>query len=208
MGLSEPQILRYSRQILLRDVGGEGQARLLARTVEPSGAGGALADALAYLGAGGTPVAVCDGEVLRSEVGALFAREAVGTPRRGALKAALRALGEDALCAPPGPGGSLAQAPARPSGEAPWVWVGRLGEGGALVARSAQGCEACFHATLQAIPAEPAEPGSPLDGALGALAALAFQHAVLGQGAALKAVRLHADGRCEALPLARCGRCG
>ena len=56
MALSENQIVRYGRQILLRDVGGRGQERLLASPVRVIGSGPEIDDAVAYLVAGGTPV--------------------------------------------------------------------------------------------------------------------------------------------------------
>lgn len=56
MPLSEAQIQRYSRQILLRGIGGVGQVRLLEGGVEALGEGPALDTAAAYLAAGGCPV--------------------------------------------------------------------------------------------------------------------------------------------------------
>lgn len=58
MTLREDQIQRYSRQILLKEVGGRGQARLLANRVRVQGAGPAFDVAVAYLAASGTPVRV------------------------------------------------------------------------------------------------------------------------------------------------------
>jgi [CysO sulfur-carrier protein]-S-L-cysteine hydrolase len=54
--LSEPQIQRYARQILLRDVGGHGQEALARVGVRLEGTGPVLTAAAAYLRAGGTPV--------------------------------------------------------------------------------------------------------------------------------------------------------
>lgn len=56
MALREDQIVRYGRQILLRDVGGRGQERLLAGPVRVLGEGPAIDDAVAWLQAGGTPI--------------------------------------------------------------------------------------------------------------------------------------------------------
>lgn len=54
--LREDQIVRYGRQILLREVGGRGQERLLSSPVRVLGHGPAIDDAVAWLVAGGTPV--------------------------------------------------------------------------------------------------------------------------------------------------------
>lgn len=54
--LREDQIQRYSRQILLREVGGRGQQKLLATPVGVHGASPALDVAIAYLAAGGSPL--------------------------------------------------------------------------------------------------------------------------------------------------------
>jgi len=53
MDLSDPQIERYSRQILLREVGGDGQAKILAARVLVAGEGPALPVAALYLAAAG-----------------------------------------------------------------------------------------------------------------------------------------------------------
>ncbi|MDP1821979.1 MAG: hypothetical protein Q8L48_02010 [Archangium sp.] len=54
--LREDQIVRYGRQILLRELGGKGQERLLSSPVRVLGHGPAIDDAVAWLLAGGTPV--------------------------------------------------------------------------------------------------------------------------------------------------------
>lgn len=56
MALREDQILRYSRQILLREVGGRGQQKLLDAPVTLDGASEVLDVAAAYLAASGTPL--------------------------------------------------------------------------------------------------------------------------------------------------------
>ncbi|MDK1030751.1 MAG: ThiF family adenylyltransferase, partial [Planctomycetia bacterium] len=53
MPLTEEQIERYSRQIILREVGGEGQEKLLAPSVLIVGAGGLGSPAALYLAAAG-----------------------------------------------------------------------------------------------------------------------------------------------------------
>jgi hypothetical protein len=64
MALSEEQIVLYSRQILLAEVGGKGQERLGAAGVEVRGGGVAQKTAAAYLAAGGTPVGAGAGELV------------------------------------------------------------------------------------------------------------------------------------------------
>lgn len=54
--MREDQILRYGRQILLREVGGKGQEKLLVSAVRVWGSGAAIDDAVAWLSAGGTPI--------------------------------------------------------------------------------------------------------------------------------------------------------
>ena len=51
----EQQINLYSRQILLKDVGGIGQEKLLDSPVEVRGSSAAIGIAITYLAAGGTP---------------------------------------------------------------------------------------------------------------------------------------------------------
>ena len=56
MSLTEAQVVRYSRQILLAQVGGKGQERLLASGAELVGHGVAQLTAAAYLAASGIGV--------------------------------------------------------------------------------------------------------------------------------------------------------
>ena len=58
--LREDQIRRYARQILLREVGGTGQARLLAGRAVVVGDGAAAEEAATYLAAAGVGVVVLD----------------------------------------------------------------------------------------------------------------------------------------------------
>lgn len=53
MPLTETQIERYERQILLEEVGGKGQERLLAATVRVKGNGVGADEAVTYLAAAG-----------------------------------------------------------------------------------------------------------------------------------------------------------
>jgi adenylyltransferase/sulfurtransferase len=102
MPLSEAQIRRYSRHILLPDVGGTGQARLLAATVtiDLSADTAAAIAAATYLAAAGVGTLVLTGGAravtdadLRTGI-ALGARD-VGRPLFSALSDRLRALNPD-----------------------------------------------------------------------------------------------------------------
>ena len=53
MSLSDAQLDRYARHIVLKEIGGEGQRRLLAATIAIVGAGGIGAPAIQYLAAAG-----------------------------------------------------------------------------------------------------------------------------------------------------------
>jgi hypothetical protein len=59
--MNEQQIQRYGRQILLREVGGRGQTKLLSRPVRFDVSSPALSVAAAYLAAGGTRVSQAPG---------------------------------------------------------------------------------------------------------------------------------------------------
>jgi len=56
MKLREDQIQRYGRQILLREVGGAGQRKLIASPVRVAVSGPAAEVAITYLAAGGSPL--------------------------------------------------------------------------------------------------------------------------------------------------------
>ncbi|NJS35265.1 MAG: molybdopterin-synthase adenylyltransferase MoeB [Brachymonas sp.] len=63
--MNDDQLLRYSRHILLNDIGIEGQARLLASRVVVIGAGGLGSPALLYLGTAGVGhITVIDNDVV------------------------------------------------------------------------------------------------------------------------------------------------
>lgn len=62
MALSEEQVARYARQILLPQVGGKGQERLLAAVVRLHGTGVAAQEAATYLAAAGLGALILDPE--------------------------------------------------------------------------------------------------------------------------------------------------
>lgn len=96
MSLSEAEILRYSRQIILRQVGAEGQQRLKAAHVLVVGAGGLGSPAALYLAAAGVgTVGVCDDDVvdltnLQRQV--IHATADLGRPKAASAAEHLRAL--------------------------------------------------------------------------------------------------------------------
>jgi len=87
MGLSEDEIQRYARHILLREVGGLGQARLKAASVLIVGAGGLGSPLGLYLAAAGVGrIGLVDGDVV--ELSNLQRQIAHGTADIGGLKVA------------------------------------------------------------------------------------------------------------------------
>ncbi|MBF0453714.1 MAG: molybdopterin-synthase adenylyltransferase MoeB [Magnetococcales bacterium] len=85
MTLSEDQIERYSRQIILKDIGGAGQAKLLDATVFILGAGGLGSPAALYLAAAGVGhLVIADSD--RVELSNLQRQILHTTCRVGALK--------------------------------------------------------------------------------------------------------------------------
>jgi len=139
MQLSEQQIHRYSRQILLAEVGGRGQSRLLESGTQVIGDGAAAQDAVVYLAASGIRVAL-GGTVQPGEEGFLASVADLGRPRAGGLEGTLRDLNPDAI-----------------------------GPRGAILYRSEKGCEDCFRKNLTGLEASPEGVSQVLLGALVAL---------------------------------------
>ncbi|MCE9670299.1 ThiF family adenylyltransferase [Myxococcus stipitatus] len=204
MALREDQILRYSRQILLKDVGGRGQEALLSAGARVDATGAAGMTAAAYLAGGGTPVSGMGTLTLGPWApGFLVAARDVGQPVTTTLAREVPALNPDA--APTGRGeGLVAELPTAWSGEAPWVALCGDGMRAGVVYRGPEGCLWCFGETVRHL-------DSPPDGALGvavgALGALVFQRLRLGLGPSLGGVWLMAPGALEDMALRRCNRC-
>jgi hypothetical protein len=156
VSLREEQIQRYGRQILLREVGGKGQARLLACPVRVDGGNAATDVAVAFLAAGGTPIeggAPADGFV----AGAEWAAFAPDAKAQGPAEA------------------SLASAGARPS-----LPVAVVVGGDGLAFAPAGACLGCLEASAARLSAQV----DPRDAVLlGSLAALVLQRLVLSPGA-------------------------
>jgi adenylyltransferase/sulfurtransferase len=99
MNFTEAQINRYARHILLKEVGGEGQARLLGSKVLVIGAGGLGSPMLLYLAAAGVgTIGVVDDDVvdlsnLQRQI--VHSMAAVGTPKVESAKKTLRGINPD-----------------------------------------------------------------------------------------------------------------
>jgi molybdopterin-synthase adenylyltransferase len=203
MALREDQILRYSRQILLREVGGRGQEKLLAGGVRLVARGPAGLTAAAYVAAGGTAVEAGPEPLAPGAEGFLIPAGEVGRPTSEVLGRVLPDVNADAL--PPRGTGRLAELPSEWDGEGPWVALGGDGTRGAVVFRGAGGCVGCFEATT-AILGPP--PSGALGVGLGALGALLLQRLLLGLGPSLGGGGWEAPGVLTDFAVRRCGRCG
>jgi adenylyltransferase/sulfurtransferase len=101
---TEDQIQRYARHILLSEVGGEGQARLLASKVLVVGAGGLGTPMLMYLAAAGVgTLGVVDHDVvdlsnLQRQV--IHDTESVGRPKVESAKATIARINPDVTVVP------------------------------------------------------------------------------------------------------------
>jgi adenylyltransferase/sulfurtransferase len=93
--VTEEQIRRYARHVLLPDVGGTGQRRLLAATVVIDALEGAAEVAAVYLAAAGVGTIVVRDAGAVTEPGWLFEGEDVGRPRRDAARARIAAMNPD-----------------------------------------------------------------------------------------------------------------
>jgi molybdopterin/thiamine biosynthesis adenylyltransferase len=112
--MREDQIRRYARHVLLPEVGGVGQKRLLAASVDVDDASGPAGAAIVYLAAAGVgTIVVRDTRpVAREDVGALFEVGDVGRPRDEAAAERVRALNPDTVVTREGRG-AFACRPAR-----------------------------------------------------------------------------------------------
>lgn len=100
MSLSDDQLDRYARHIVLKEIGGSGQAKLLAAHVLVIGAGGIGSAAIQYLAAAGIGrlTIVDDDHVSLSNLQrqTLFGTGDVGSPKAEVAAAAVRRLNADA----------------------------------------------------------------------------------------------------------------
>lgn len=99
MNLTDRQLDRYARHIVLRDIGGSGQSKLLSSHVLLIGAGGIGCPAMQYLAAAGvgTISIVDDDNVALSNLQrqVLYSEADVGTPKVDAARAAINRLNPD-----------------------------------------------------------------------------------------------------------------
>jgi hypothetical protein len=201
--LSEEQIVRYSRQILLATVGGVGQARLLSGRVALSGGGVALSTAAAYLASGGTPVVSPSRPLPPGEVAFWVSAADSGADAATVLRGALEKMNpEVALRATPGgPSAWVGELPARFQEDGPWVALTSRGELGRIVYRSALGCPRCFGATCE-VSGGPAPVG--LEVLVGVLGALAYQRIALGLSEPLGVIEVDPFGAVASVPPTLC----
>jgi len=172
--LSEPQIQRYARQLLLRDVGERGQEALGAVGVLLGLDGEAASAAAAYLRAGGT------------EVNA-------GSER--AVWASTPPLLGDAPLLPI----AVTASPGHPEGES--ILVGTRGGASVLWSVGAEPCAACLRdATRELGPPRQGPPGIQV----GTLVALLVQRRALGIAASMEGVEVSGAGTISALATPAC----
>lgn len=99
MTLSDQQLDRYARHIVLRDIGGAGQSKLLSSHVLLIGAGGIGCPAIQYLAAAGVgTISVIDDDVvslsnLQRQI--LYSESDIGTAKVDAARAAVARLNPD-----------------------------------------------------------------------------------------------------------------
>ncbi|HCW59624.1 MAG TPA: molybdopterin biosynthesis protein MoeB, partial [Sphingobium sp.] len=99
MTLTDAQLDRYARHIVLREIGGAGQMRLLNADVVVIGAGGIGSPAILYLAAAGVgTIRVIDDDVvalsnLQRQV--LFGTDDIGSPKAEAAMAAVARINPD-----------------------------------------------------------------------------------------------------------------
>jgi adenylyltransferase/sulfurtransferase len=102
--VNDAQLDRYARHIILKEIGGTGQQRLLGANVVVIGAGGIGAPAIQYLAAAGVGQlsAIDDDAVALSNLQrqVLFATDDVGRPKVEAAKDAVARLNPDVALAP------------------------------------------------------------------------------------------------------------
>ncbi len=221
MSLTEQEILRYSRHIILPEVGGRGQRKLKAASVLVAGVGASGSAAALYLAAAGIgQITLWDPSLLAPadlESGIAHSTSRIGQPRARSAATAMRAINPDAVIecldresdvvgavgehhlvlASAGDFAALART-ALQSGAAA-VLCGAHGAGGAAaVFRQGQPCFDCLGAArAQALGLYPEEGAPALAAAAGVVGVVAATEAVkliLGAGTPLFGRVLCYDG--------------
>jgi len=164
--LTEPQIQRYARQLLLRDLGEKGQESLGAVRVHLALGGSLAGAAAAYLRAGGTEV-----ERASTSPGPWASTPPlVGSPPARRL---------DVLAAPAAPGRS-------------GVVVGAAAGAHVLWSIAEEGCHACLDLAMRDL--APPEVRGPAGIQLGTLLAFLVQRRALGLGSPLEGIQMSREG--------------
>jgi hypothetical protein len=200
MALTESQIIRYSRQILLREVGGSGQERLLSAYIRLKGEGAALLTAAAYVAGGGSRVRAPRRPLGRGEVGFL----ASVADSRKSLDAVLGGSGLEPDAAPIEQEWVVSEGSSLPAEDADFVHLGGIGSEAILVFAPKGACPGCVEASLQDVGPVP----RGFEDLLGALAALIQQRLALGLGDASGVLRVTVPGLISSGPLTPCAAHG
>jgi adenylyltransferase/sulfurtransferase len=101
----DDQIRRYARHVLLPDVGGKGQEKILRATVRVEQASGAGEGAILYLAAAGVGTIVIEDRRAVDRAGLLYEAEDLGKSRLEAARARVSAMNPDVRVAESGDGG-------------------------------------------------------------------------------------------------------
>jgi molybdopterin/thiamine biosynthesis adenylyltransferase len=221
MSLTEEEIVRYSRHIILPEVGGRGQRKLRAASVLVAGVGASGSAAALYLAAAGIGhITLWDPELLAPldlESGIAHDGTRLGQPRARSAMVALRAINPDArvdlldrgsdvvkavadhtiLLASVGEWAPMVDASVRSGGTA--ILCGTHGAGGAVTAvRAGEPCLGCLGADrAEALGLFPEGAGPAVAAAAGVLGTVAATEAVkiiLGVGTPLFGRVLCYDG--------------
>jgi hypothetical protein len=189
MALREDQVLRYSRQLLLREVGGAGQQAWLEAGIRVVGSGPALEVAVAYLAGAGLRVETPDAFWPDCAGWLKGATPAELNPDATAREPPVRRWLSLVASGPPVP---------LPEAEAHCV-LGARPSGGSVLLTT---CRAC--AETEASSAGKLEPGA-LSLQVGAQAARALQQWLLSPGAEGAALVVRIDGSSGPEPAPGCG---
>ena len=195
--LTEPEIQRYSRQILVHEVGGVGQRRLLLQPFSLRGRGPALETCAAYVEGAGCPLLPPDRVLEADEVGYLFARDQVGAPLSSVIEKGGQVAAD--VLRPPG---ELGQVPADFTSKGPRVALGEAQGRPALVWAAAGDCPGCFAGAVDRL----SPPGREDSVVLGSLGALVAVRLVLEEEQGVGAMVLGPQGS-ERWEVERCEEC-